>query len=292
MREIHGRTSRPILACFGMPLLAMVLVMSAASAADTGIDPAHKYAWGENIGWASAQSADHNVSVHYDESSGGWLSGHVWAANIGWIVMGSAGGGPYGNTTVGNWGVNLAADGKLTGYAWGENVGWINFEQEHGQPAINIANGEFSGYAWGENIGWVKFRGASPDYGVRTLAFDTQSKGTPNWWLAKHGVDEDYDAGDNVPAWRKFVMDTDPNVEGDYLRITSILSEEGETDVTFIPASTRRYYTLSRREDLMEGDWSSVVGQISIPGVGGEQTLTDEEPATTMFYGVTVKVDP
>ncbi len=275
-----------------MLLTVMVLGTSVAVAGDTGTDPAHKHAWGENVGWASAQSSEHNITVHYDEGTGGWLAGHFWAANIGWIVMGSAGGGPYANSTSNNWGVNLAADGSLSGYAWGENVAWINFEQTHGQPAINPATGEFAGHAWGENVGWVKFSGDSPDYGVRTLAFDTQPKGTPNWWLGKHGVDEDYDAGDNVAAWRKFVMDTDPNVVGDYLRITSILCEEGETAVTFTPASVRRFYTLTRREDLREGDWSSVVGQISIPGAGGEHTLTDEEPATTMFYGVTATVDP
>lgn len=273
-------------------LTVMVLGASVAVASDTGTDPAHKHAWGEYVGWASAHSAEHNVTVHYDEGAGGWLSGHVWAENIGWIVMGSAGGGPYLNNAAADWGLNLAADGKLTGYAWGENVGWINFEQTHGQPAIDPSNGEFSGHAWGENIGWVKFRGASPDYGVRTLAFDTQPKGTPNYWLARHGVTEDHDAGDGVPASDKYVMDVDPTVSGNSLRITSIAQADGETDVTFTPASTRRFYTLTRRESLTEGDWSSVVGQISIPGAGGEHTLTDEAPAVTMFYGVTVTVDP
>ncbi len=172
-------------------------------------------------------------------------------------------------------------------------MGWINFEQTHGQPAINIANGAFAGHAWGENIGWIKLSDTSPDYGVRTLAFDTQPKGTPNWWLAKHEVDEDYDAGDGVPAWRKHVMDTDPKVAGDYLRITSVSTAPASgTKVAFTPASTRRYYTLTRREDLTAGEWNPVVGQVGIPGIGGEQTLTDEESASTMFYSVEVKVSP
>ncbi len=273
-------------------LAVAVLTLSAAMAGDTGTDPAHKYAWGGNMGWASAQSADHNVVVHYYEGTGGWLAGHVWAENIGWIKMGADAGGPYENTTAENWGVNLAADGKLTGYAWGENVGWINFEQTHGQPAINPANGEFSGHAWGENIGWVTFRGATPAYGVRTLAFDTQPKGTPNYWLASHGVTEDHDAGDGVPASDKYVMDVDPTVSGNSLRITSVAIVDEKVGVAFTPASTRRFYTLTRRESLTGGDWSSVVGQISIPGAGGEHTLTDEAPAVTMFYGVTVAVDP
>jgi hypothetical protein len=93
-------------------------------------------------------------------------------------------------------------------YAWGENVGWINFGHAQCDAAIDPANGEFSGHAWGENIGWLKFNGTSPDYGVRSMAFDTQAQGTPNWWLGAHGVTEGYDAGDGVPASDKYVMDT------------------------------------------------------------------------------------
>ena len=266
--------------------------MLAARAADTGTDPAHKYAWAENAGWVSAHSTDHGVTVRYYEGEGGWLSGYAWGENIGWIVMGSGGGGPYLNNTAENWGVNLAADGKLSGYAWGENVGWINFGHAHCDAAINPANGAFSGHAWGENIGWLKFNGAAPDYGVRSMAFYTQPKGTPNWWLANHGVDEGYDVGDDVPAWRKYVMDTDPNREGDYLRITSISNAVGEAEVAFAPASTRRYYTLRRRADLTTGSWSNVVGQINIPGTAGEQSMTDGEPASAMFYHVNVRVAP
>jgi len=262
----------------------------AARAGDTGTDPAHKYAWGENIGWANAGPAGHEVMVHYDEGVGGWLTGFIWGENIGWIVMGSPAGGPYANTSAGNWGVNVAADGKLTGYAWGENVGWIRFEQTHGQPAVNPSNGGFSGHAWGENIGWLSFKGTSPDYGVRTLAFDTQPKGTPNYWLARHNVTEDHDAGDGVPAWRKYVMDTDPNVAGDYLRIIAVSAAPSGTAVVFSPASTRRRYTLARRVDLVAGEWTHVAGQIAVPGTGGEQALTDDESAAAMFYRVDVTV--
>ncbi len=275
-----------------MLLTVMVLGASVAVAGDTGTDPAHKHAWGENVGWASAQSADHDVTIHYDEGTGGWLSGHVWGENIGWILLGGAGGGPYDNTTDDNWGVNLAANGDLSGHAWGENVGWLNFEQTHGQPAINPANGEFSGHAWGENIGWVSFRGSDPDYGVRTLAFDKQSQGTPNYWLARHGVTEDYDAGDGVPAWRKHEMDTDPNVAGDYLRVTSISNSVTGTEVVFTPASTRRYYTLTRTDDLVDGAWSPVPEQNGVIGAGGEQSLIAADAGTKTFYSVQVSIDP
>ncbi len=265
----------------------------AAMADNTGIDPAHKYAWGENVGWANAAPTNHQVTVHYNERDGGWLSGYAWGENIGWFVMGSSCGGPYANTTSNNWGVNLAANGDLSGYAWGENVGWINFEQTHGQPAIDPASGEFSGHAWGENIGWLKFNGTSPDYGVRSMAFYAQPQGTPNWWLNYYGVTEGHDAGDGVAAWRKYVMDTDPTVPDNYLRITAVSNAPTSTAVSFTPASTRRYYTLTRRDNLTSGSWSNVVGKVAVSyGTAGQKTMQDTNKAVQAFYSVKVKVKP
>jgi hypothetical protein len=264
-----------------------------AVAVNTGTDAVHKYAWGENVGWVNAGPTNHEVTVHYYEGTSGWLSGYAWGESIGWIAMGSTGGGPYANTTSNNWGVNLAANGALSGYAWGENVGWINFEQTHGQPFISPVTGEFSGHAWGENIGWLKFKGSSPDYGVRTLAFDKQPHGTPNWWLDHHGVTEVHDAGDGVPAWQKYSMDTDPNVAGDYLRITALSSAPPARVVTFTPASTRRYYTLARSERLAEGGWSNVAGQVAVQyGTAGAKTMQETNGAVRLFYTVKVTVAP
>lgn len=264
----------------------------AARGGDTGVDPAEKHAWGENVGWVNAGPTNQGVTVHYYEGTGGWLSGHAWGENIGWISMGSAGGGPFANNSSSNWGVNVAADGDLSGHAWGENVGWINFGAVQCDAAINPLNGEFSGHAWGENIGWLKFRGASPDYGVRTLAFDTQPLGTPNWWLDFYGVTEGYDAGDGVPAWQKYVMDTHPKVEGDYLRITALSREPTANLVDIFPSSTRRYYTLARCSDLKAGAWSNVVDQTGVAGEGGTQGLKDVDRGDPVYYRVTVTVAP
>jgi len=139
----------------------------------------------------------------------------------------------------------------------------------------------------------LKFRGSSPEYGVRTLAFDTQAQGTPNWWLDHHSVTEGYDAGDGVVAWKKYVMDTDPNVAGDYLRITAVSNAPAATDVAFTPASTRRYYTLTRREDLTEGGWSNVIGEVDVQyGTEGEKMMHDTNTAGQAFYSVEVEVEP
>ncbi len=112
------------------------------------------------------------------------------------------------------------------------------------------------------------------------MAFYTQTQGTPNWWLDYHGVTEGYDAGDGVPASDKYVMDVDPTVSNNYLRITAISNAPAGRDVAFTPASTRRYYTLTRREDLTAGGWSNVVGQVAVSyGTAGEKTLQDTNAA-------------
>jgi hypothetical protein len=274
---------------------AILLALTAtARGGNTGTDPTNKCAWAENVGWANTAPTNvaQTVVVHYNEATGGWLSGYAWGENIGWVAMGSASGGPYGNTTAANWGMNLAANGDLSGYAWGENVGWINFGHALCDAAINPTNGEFSGHAWGENIGWITFRGSSPAYGVRTLAFDTQPQGTPNWWLDHHQVAETHDAGDGVPAWRKYVMDTDPLVAGDYLHISAVTCTSATTTVSFAPTSTRRYYTLTRRSALTTGVWDNVEGQISVQGSGTGQALQDTPVSARAFYSVKVRVAP
>ena len=271
----------------------LLVLIGTVLGGSTGTDPAKKYAWGENVGWANAGPTNHEVTVHYDEGAGGWLSGCAWGENMGWIVMGSIGGGPYANTTSNNWGVNMDSAGDLSGYAWGENIGWITFASGYNTVSIDPANGAFSGHAWGENVGWLKFSGTSPDYGVRTLAFDTQTQGTPNWWLDYHGVTEDYDAGDGVPAWQKYVMDTAPNVTNNYLRVTVVSNAPSAKVVAFTPASPRRYYTLTRRGDLTAGVWSNVAGQVAVQyGTSGQKTMQDTNVAARMFYRVNVMVTP
>lgn len=264
----------------------------AAQAENTGTDPAHKYAWGENVGWANAAPTNvgQTVTVHFDGDTG-WLSGHVWGENIGWIVMGSAEGGPYANTTSNNWGVNLAANGDLSGYAWSENIGWINFGHALCDAAVDPSTGVFAGHAWGENIGWLKFKGTSPDYGVRSMAFYTQPQGTPNWWLANYGIGDENETGiKGIPAWQDYVADMDPTNPDSYLYITAISNRPATT--VYFPSSARRYYTLQRRDSLLAGDWTNVTAQVGIQGADGLDSLQDTTSATQQFYRVTVKVLP
>ena len=258
-----------------------------AHASETGADPDKRYAYGENIGWVNTGPTGQVVTVHFDGTSG-YLSGYAWGENIGWICF----------PTNGHGGVSLDDSGNLAGYAWGENIGWICFPTNGaGGVSIDTQNGEFSGHAWGENIGWLKFKGSSPDYGVRTLAFDKQAEGTPNWWLSGYGVVETYDEGDNVPAWQEYVADTDPTNPDSSFQVVSVSVTGTTAEVVAWPTSTRRTYTLKQTEDPVSGIWSNVAGQVDLsgaPDTGGEQTLEDVGAGGVglRHYTVEVEVSP
>lgn len=115
-----------------------------ASSTDGIIDPAYKYAWGENIGWINFGAS--NGNVHVTDSG---LSGYALSETVGWIYLED---------------VINDGQGNLSGYAWGENVGYIKFNPTNGGVIIN-SSGEFTGSALGENIGWIIFGG---DYKVKT----------------------------------------------------------------------------------------------------------------------------
>ncbi len=87
-------------------------------------------------------------------------------------------------------------------------------------------------------------------------------------------------------------MDTNPHVQGDYLKIRTVSRPSLYSHVSFAPSSSRRYYTLQRRDDLSSADWTDVTGGIAIPGTGMDQTLEHKTSATRMVYRVMVTVAP
>lgn len=268
---------------------ACLLLTALCPAAAANVDPANKYAWGQNVGWANFAPTNGGVTVHFDGTSG-YLTGTVWGENIGWIKLGDNSGGPYNNNSPADWGVNLDGSGSLSGYAWGENVGWIKFATAYSQVTIDQTVGRFDGYAWGENIGWIRFKGSVSNYNVRTLAFDRQPLGTPNWWLDLHGVGEQHEDGDGVPAWQEYVSDTDPRNAESYFHLTAISSRPSVR--AYFPSSSRRYYTLQRLDDLPAGVWSNVPGQIGLQGTSGLDWLQDANAGLRQFYRVEVKDSP
>ena len=140
--------------------LMILIVLSFASTATLAqqINPNHKFAWGENVGFFNFADAGNPPGSQGVVANPDHLQGFVWGENVGWINLGN-GAGPYANTTGLNFGVNRnTSTGHLSGFAWGENIGWINFAggalASPPNPA-RIEAGRFRGYAWGENIGWI-----------------------------------------------------------------------------------------------------------------------------------------
>ena len=136
-------------------LSAALLLAATVGHAQSNIDPAKAFAWGENIGWINFRpSAELGVVV-----SSTHLQGWAWGENVGWIYLGDGPDNGIAYTqTSGDTGVNNDGAGNLSGFAWGENIGWINFDTSSvgaSQVTIDPVTGQFAGYAWGENVGWI-----------------------------------------------------------------------------------------------------------------------------------------
>ncbi len=266
----------------------MVLILPWISQLSGTIDDHRKIAWSPNTGWISFSHGQGEVAVHFNGNNG-WLSGYAWGENIGWLAMGSAGGGPYENLSVSDWGVNFDADGNMSGFAWGENIGWIHFNPVYGGVRLDRATGGFQGKAWSENTGWLLFGGENPLYGVRTTAFDTQALGTPNWWLTLHEVREDDTNAAGIPAWQAFIMDIPPDATTPF-RIMNIQQPSPEAVVSFGPVSPKRKYTLQRKTDLNEPEWFTIAELPAPQHHGPTASLPDASPPPRAFYRVTVSL--
>jgi hypothetical protein len=107
-----------------------------ASQMNGTIDPAHAYAWGNDIAWVNFGTTGGNV--HITDSA---LTGYAWSSDFGWINLAPTHGG-----------VTNDGNGTLGGYAWNENAGWINFSG----VTINDS-GMFSGVATTTNEGTIDF---------------------------------------------------------------------------------------------------------------------------------------
>ena len=195
--------------------------------AQSNVDPAHKFAWGENIGWTNWQ---HNTPAVGDGVffHASFLSGYIWGENVGWINLGDGtpnadcDGFPcYGNFDGTDFGVNFdPATGETFGMAWGENIGWVNFDTlaalgpQQQQARLELCHNTLAGYAWGENIGWINlddathFVGLGPDCAADDAACDGVIG------LSDYSAFEDVLLGPDVPVdCPVFDSDTDGDVD-------------------------------------------------------------------------------
>ncbi len=150
-------------------------VVIATALAQSNIDPAHKFAWGENIGWTNWHDAGDPAGTLGVRVEATFLSGFIWAENVGWINLGDgtpANGVAYANVNGTDFGVNRDPDSdELYGLGWGENVGWLNFDggaqATPPNPArLDPADCTLAGYVWGENIGWINLDDANAYVGL------------------------------------------------------------------------------------------------------------------------------
>jgi hypothetical protein len=151
-----------------LQITMLTLVACGMAAAESNVDPAHKRAWGENIGWTNWRDAGSPSGASGVRFSEEFLAGYVWSENVGWINLGD--GTPeavcegmpcYANVNGTDFGVNVdPGTGELYGMAWGENIGWINFEggawATPSMPAaVDFCTRQVTGFVWGENVGWI-----------------------------------------------------------------------------------------------------------------------------------------
>ena len=282
-----------------MKTLLFILALAALAPiarADSTVDPAAAFAWGGNVGefnWRPSL-ADGVLTGEYV------CSGMVWAANAGWINLGSgtpANGIRYQNTDGADSGVNLLADGSLRGLAWGANIGWVNFAAS-GNPHIDFATGILSGYAWGANVGWITLDDGANHF-VATTAIpagaDTDADGLTDAWELDHAgnlvtftLDGDAD-GDGIPDVVEYAMDSDPLNPADRgLRITDFAVSADTTliSLTWTSRLSRRYH-IESTSDLAGGVWSeSALAEIAPDSDTTTVREVAEAVATHRFYRV------
>ncbi|MCC6660620.1 MAG: EF-hand domain-containing protein [Phycisphaerales bacterium] len=166
-----------------IPALVSV-ALSAPLLAQSNVDPAHKFAWGENCGWTNWLDANGGADGVVINAT--FLQGFAWGETIGWINFGDGTPGgvtAYTNATGADHGVNILANSDLAGLAWGETVGWINFDTAAAigpqRARFDAIAGRLRGYAWGENIGWLNLDDIA-HYVARKCYPDCNDDGTLN----------------------------------------------------------------------------------------------------------------
>ncbi len=267
-------------------IFAVGTIVCNGSAATT-IDPVHPFACGANLGWINWRGdTTHGAAIGQF-----FCAGYLWAANAGWINLGSgvpANGVRYANLTGSDFGVNVDPLGHLRGRAWSPNLGWLNFDNK-GDPKVDLLTGRLSGFAWSANTGWISLSNAVAHVRTGTLPGgpDTDGDGLPDAWelahfgnLATAHAASDSD-GDGLLDAHEYQADTNPLDPEDGLRIVAIRYEAatGEVALTWTSRPTR-LYRIEQRSDANDGTpWEdSGLGWLA---PGPETTITRIAPGST-----------
>jgi hypothetical protein len=273
-------------------ILVMFFGAGAASAslASTTINSTNRYAFAANLGWVDCR-ADSTNGARIGEYV---CSGFLYAANAGWINLGS--GAPtnsihYQNLSANDFGVNFDGLGNLRGFGYAANLGWIDFET-NGAPKVDLLTGKFSGYAYSANSGWISLSNASAVVQTDSIdsGVDSDTNGLPDAWeLANFGhigvapgADADNDGMSNL---QEYLAGTNPNDPNDKLIITQYHTAPGGTssDLTWKSVPTRFYY-IQKTMNLDPPAWlDSGLGLVSPDGATTFRLFTDTNAPHRFF---------
>ena len=271
---------------------SLLLLIGGTAHAATTIDALNRYAYGANLGWMDWTGDGANGAVIGEYV----CSGNIYAANVGWINLGS--GSPanqiqYQNNSAGDFGVNQDGLGNLRGYAYGANIGWVNFES-NGAPKINLITGQMSGSVWSANCGWISLSNAVAYVQTDSIQEGAlASDGLPIAWLLTNFGTTNVNAGADptgkgMTIGQDYLAGTNPNDSNSVLRITAESFSSGGTSVSLTWDSVpTRYYYILKTPGLGSPVWAdSGLGLIS-PFAGSTTTAGFADTTTPMrFYRV------
>lgn len=283
---------KPLLLLLG--LVALPLTGHAAST----IDASNNSGWGANIGWTNwLPSAADGVIV-----SEFVCSGYVYAANVGWISLGS--GSPvnhiqYQNNSATDFGVNYGVDptqpgvGILRGMAYGANIGWINFEAT-GNPRVSLFTGTFSGYAYSANCGWINLNDLNGKVQTDHIAMgiDSNSNGIADAWeylyfsgLLAPGAENSSPNGNGMTLLQDYRDGVNPTVANSGLHITNYTTNPAGTlsSLTFT-TTTARLYTIEANPDLGPLNWGDSGLGLFAPDAGNTTSRNVTQAAATKRF--------
>lgn len=125
----------------------------------------------------------------------------------------------------------------------------------------------------------------------------TTNKPTPEWWLAEHGITNQFEDavmsdadGDGIPSGDEYVMNTDPTNGLSFLRVVDIgLGEGGET--LRWPCATDRVYDVEFDTTFPLGGWVPVPGLTNLGCAEGWLILTNTlSPEALKMYRLRVRL--